>query len=246
MIEVNNRFYHELGDAWWTADDHMVAFLRAESGIRLDYIGKHLPKSDKPLNILDLGAGGGLISIPLAKLGHRVTAVDISEEALEVLMRKAVSEGIRDNVTTVCADILSPLPLNREYDVVLAMDVLEHVPNPKAVIRHAGDVLKKNGCFLYHTLNQTFWCWLLYLQIAPRLVPHSPDHIHLHRYNIKPAWMRQWLSELGFVNHEQIGAHAPPWQRGVLDLLSHRRMVTPLRFEYCRSMALGFLGCGYK
>jgi 2-polyprenyl-6-hydroxyphenyl methylase/3-demethylubiquinone-9 3-methyltransferase len=123
MPEINNAFYEDLGDAWWTADDHMIAFLRQESAIRIDYILKHLPVSDGPLNILDLGAGGGLISIPLARLGHQMTAVDLSEASLKVMRDKAKSAGIENRITTICGNIQEPLPLTGPFDAILAMDV---------------------------------------------------------------------------------------------------------------------------
>jgi 2-polyprenyl-6-hydroxyphenyl methylase/3-demethylubiquinone-9 3-methyltransferase len=243
MVEINNTFYQELGDAWWTANDHMIAFLRAETAIRLDYIVSQLPASEKPLKILDLGAGGGLITVPLAQRGHHITAVDLSDASLDVLLRKARSEGVDSRVSVIQADILEPLSLAEKFDVVLAMDVLEHIPTPELVVAHSRQYLTLGGKFIYHTINQTWQCWLIYLQLAPRIIRHSPKHVHIYRYCIKPVRMSEWLQQAGFKNHTQRGIRPVLTPALIGELLLQRRLDMDLQFDYCKSLALGYLGC---
>ena len=174
---VNNQFYNSLN--WWEANDHMIVFLRAESKIRLNYIHKSMPNL-KGKTVLDLGCGAGFISLPLAEMGACVTAIDLSEEALRILQEKAQQKNLQNNIQIKQADILQELNLNQKYDLVLALDVLEHVFCPEKIIEQAFKYLKPNGLFIYHTLNRTFWCWLLYLQLVPRLIKNDPKNVHVH------------------------------------------------------------------
>lgn len=242
MAEINNAFYQELGDAWWTANDHMITFLRAENAIRLIYMQKYLPSAAKPLRILDLGAGGGLITVPLAKMGHHVTAMDLSDASLDVLCRKAEVEGVRDRITTIQGDITKPWNLEGGYDVILAMDILEHVPDPKAVIQQTSQFLRPGGHFIYHTLNKTWLCWLIYLQLAPRIIRNSPKHVHVYQLCVKPSWMSRWLQELGFTHHEQVGIRPELHLQQIWQLLTRRQLDTALHFDFCRDLSLGYLG----
>lgn len=241
---INNEFYHTLGDAWWTADDHMITFLRYESVIKLDYLQKKLPPP--PATLVDLGAGAGLVAIPLAQAGYRVIAVDVSAASLAVLMNRATQLEVADRIETVVADITQSLPIKEPVDAVLAMDVLEHVSSPAKVVESAAALLKPGGVFAYHTLNQTWQTWLLYLQIAPRLIRHGPKDLHLHHYNIKPAWMTQWVKASGLTPTEQQGIHAPFCQKANWELITRRRVKTPLRFEYTNSLVFGYLGMAEK
>jgi len=241
--QINNELYNDLGDAWWHAEDHMITFLRHESAIKVDFILKHCP-AKKSLNILDLGSGAGLITLPLAQAGHRLTAVDLSEPALKQLQAKAHSLGIENNIQTIQANAckeVEKLSPTEKFDLVLAMDVLEHVENPQALIQTAQKYLRPGGVFIYHTLNKNWLCWLVYLQIAPRLIKHCPPHLHLYHYMIKPKQMTQWLSELGFQSSVPVGIHPPILQRGMGELLFTRAIKTPLHFKYCKSTTFGYL-----
>jgi 2-polyprenyl-6-hydroxyphenyl methylase / 3-demethylubiquinone-9 3-methyltransferase len=238
---VNNQFYDTLGGDWWNAKDHMVVFLRAESKIKLAYLKQFVPNLGK-LKILDIGAGAGFVSMPLAKLGAEVTALDYSEESLEVLSKKAKEEGLENKIKTVQADAIEPLPFGRDFDLVMAFDVLEHVGQPKQLIQNAAACLKPSGIFAYHTLNRSFWCWLLYLQIVPRLIKRDPGDVHKHKFNIKPTEMQHWIGEAGMKASDQIGIEAPFWQPAIWELVKTGVLSSELNFRYTPDLSLGYLG----
>ncbi|MEZ4573911.1 MAG: bifunctional 2-polyprenyl-6-hydroxyphenol methylase/3-demethylubiquinol 3-O-methyltransferase UbiG [Vampirovibrionales bacterium] len=243
---VNNDFYNDLGAHWWSATDHMITFLRHESVIRLDFIGQHLPPDGRACRLLDLGCGAGFISIPLAQAGHQVTAVDCSRTSLDVLLQEAEKRGCAQNITVVEADLRHRLPVPDDFDMVLAMDILEHVDQPQQIIAKAAGHLKPGGRFLYHTLNQTVWCWLVYLQLGPRLIRHSPKDLHRWDHNIPPAHLLGWLEVAGLLSHPPRGVHAPLFQRATWDLLTTRSIQTPMRFEYISSLAFSYIGMAEK
>lgn len=236
---VNNQFYDSLD--WWKANDHMIVFLREESKIKIDYIQKSFPVLQNK-KILDLGCGAGFISVPLAKMGAKVTALDLSAESLKILEKKAKEENIENNIQTLKVDVLETLNLPEKYDLILALDVLEHVSQPNKIIINAAKNLKQDGLFIYHTLNKSFWCWFLYLQIIPRLIKYDPKDVHVHQFNIKPQQMKTWLEEYNFQFIEQIGIHAPFFQKAVWELLTQRKLLSRLDFEYTSNLSLGYLG----
>ncbi|MDJ0626557.1 MAG: bifunctional 2-polyprenyl-6-hydroxyphenol methylase/3-demethylubiquinol 3-O-methyltransferase UbiG [Candidatus Caenarcaniphilales bacterium] len=241
---INNKFYDSLADQWWEANDHMIYFLRAESKIKLEYLINNFDNIAN-LEILDIGAGGGFISIPLAKLGAKVTALDNSLESLKVLEAKAKMENIENNISIFQADATKPYTLNKQFDLVLAFDVLEHVINPKELIEHSLTHMKTDGYFAYHTLNQSFLCWLIYLQIVPRLISKDPGNVHRHEFNIKPKKMLEWLKDLNLQTKAQIGIRAPFFQAATWDLLTKRQINTEMNFEFTKDLSLGYLGLAH-
>ncbi len=241
-MAVNNVFYDSLLHDWWEAKDHMIVFLREESRIKLKYLELFVPQlSDK--HILDLGAGGGFLSIPLAKRGAKVTALDYSEESLNVLKHKAEIEGIGSQIDYIVADATAVLELEKKYDLILAFDVLEHIAEPAKLIQNAANNLKKDGgIFAYYTLNQTFWCWLLYLQIVPRLIKRDPGDVHQYKYNLKPEQVTKWIEEAGLKPSDQVGVRAPFFQKATWELITKGQLETPLNFEFTPDLSLGYLG----
>ena len=153
MEKVNNEIYNAYGDRWYTADDDPVALLRAESKTKtpwiLDQIKKHgLYNSDT--KVLDVGCGAGFLSNELAKEGLQVTGVDLSEESLKVAQK--YDETKKVHYQTADAYKL-PFP-DHSFDVLTAMDFLEHVEDPKLVIKEFSRVLKPNGVFIARELEQ--------------------------------------------------------------------------------------------
>lgn len=240
-LSVNNAFYDNLGEDWWEANDHMIVFLREESKIKLDYLRRFFD-SFRDLHILDIGSGAGFISLPLLKMGAKVTALDYSQSSLNTLFERAKKEKLENSLEIVCADATEQLNLKHKFDLVLAFDVLEHVDEPIKLVQNAANSLKPEGQFIYHTLNQSFWCWFLYLQLVPRLIKRDPGDVHRHKRNIKPETMLKWIAESGMRASEQIGMKAPFFQRGIWELISKREVNSELKFVYTKDLSLGYLG----
>ncbi|HEX7671209.1 MAG TPA: class I SAM-dependent methyltransferase, partial [Polyangiaceae bacterium] len=142
---VNNDIYSTLGARWYEADDDPVALLRAEARLRNPWVAKTITEElpGKSCSVLDLGCGGGFLSNHLATLGHRVTGLDEAKDSLRV------AAG-RDESGTVRYDHGDATNLPYEpgaFDVVCAMDFLEHVEDPGRVVAEASRVLSPSGLF---------------------------------------------------------------------------------------------------
>ena len=160
LAKVNNQVYETLGERWYGAEDDPIALLRAESRLRNPWIAAQIARSfSGSVAVLDVGCGGGFLSNHLGCAGHRVVGLDGSRDALAIASRFDHTGRVRYQQ----GDALR-LPFDEaSFDVVCAMDFLEHVENPDQVIAEAARVLKPSGLFFFHTFNRNLLSWLIHL-----------------------------------------------------------------------------------
>ena len=161
MSEEVARF-DALGDAWWDADGPMAPLHRMNPiriGWTRDAIIRHF-KLEAPagatlagVDLLDIGCGAGLFAEPLARLGADVVGVDPSPASIDVARRHAGETGAKVAYRAATVEELGVE--ERRFDIVSAMEVIEHVANPKAFVASAASLVKPGGLFLASTLNRT-------------------------------------------------------------------------------------------
>ncbi len=164
VIEEEVRRFDALGADWWDPDGPMAPLHRLNP-IRLEWlrdtIGAHFRHSgggDEPplagLTLLDIGCGGGLLSEPLSRLGAEVTGLDPAPTSIAVARAHAEATGARPTYRTgTVADLANE---GARFDVVLAMEVVEHVADVPAFVAAAASLIKPGGLFAAATLNRTF------------------------------------------------------------------------------------------
>src|SRR4051812_32132541 len=159
---VNNELYHALGDRWYRAQDDPVALLRAESRLRNPWVAQEIEHTfgDARCRVLDIGCGGGFLSNYLGQLGHEVTGLDVSLDALRV----ASAHDHSGAVHYMRGEALELPFADSSFDVVCAMDFLEHVEDPERAIAEAARVLKPSGMFFFHTFNRNLLSWLVIIK----------------------------------------------------------------------------------
>jgi 2-polyprenyl-6-hydroxyphenyl methylase/3-demethylubiquinone-9 3-methyltransferase len=153
--------FDSLGDAWWDLDGPMAPLHRLNPvriGWARDMIVKRFKEAPAgaPLagvELLDIGCGAGLFAEPLARLGAEVIGVDPSSASIEVARRHADETGAR--VAYRVATVEELAAEERRFDVVSAMEVIEHVADPKAFVAATASLVKPGGLFLASTLNRT-------------------------------------------------------------------------------------------
>jgi 2-polyprenyl-6-hydroxyphenyl methylase/3-demethylubiquinone-9 3-methyltransferase len=185
---VNNDIYRWYGERWYTAKDDPVALLRAEARARNRWILSEMAgRFARNIGILDVGCGAGFLANELALHGYKVTGLDASEPALEVA-RNHDSTG---TVDYCCGNAYTLAFEDRKFDVVCAMDFLEHVENPEQVVREISRVLKAGGMFFFYTFNRNFLAWLIVIKGVEWFIRNTPPDMHCLRYFIKPAELRR-------------------------------------------------------
>jgi 2-polyprenyl-6-hydroxyphenyl methylase / 3-demethylubiquinone-9 3-methyltransferase len=154
--------FDALGDAWWDADGPMAPLHRLNPvrvGWARDAILRHFKleaTAGSPLagvDLIDVGCGAGLFAEPLARLGADVIGVDPSLASIDVARRHAEETGARVAYRAATVEELGAE--QRRFDVVSAMEVVEHVADPKAFIAAASALVKPGGLLLASTLNRT-------------------------------------------------------------------------------------------
>lgn len=240
---VNNELYHALGERWYKAQDDPVALLRAEAAFRNPWIiqttRNHL--GDGPLHALDIACGGGFLTNAMAKQGFVVTGLDASRESLDVARRF-------DETNTVRYDFGDAyrLPYEAEsFDVVSAMDFLEHVEEPERVVREAGRVLKPGGLFFFSTFNRNFLGWLFAVKGVEWFVKNTPPNLHVLRLFIKPSELEGWCRVAGMPVEHMLGLR-PVLNSAFFKMLATRIVPVDFRFRFTNSLRTGYIGYAVK
>jgi 2-polyprenyl-6-hydroxyphenyl methylase / 3-demethylubiquinone-9 3-methyltransferase len=240
---VNNHFYDFLDELWHEGSQHPIALLRAENNLRNPWVQTIIEKRlGNGCSVLDMGCGGGLLTNELAQAGHKVCGVDLSPGSLSFAQKK-------DRTGTVNY-VLSPvetLPFpDASFDVVCAMDVLEHVACPAKVVEEASRVLKKDGLFFFHTFNRTWLSWLIVIKGVEWCVRNTPSNMHLHRFFVTPKELSQ-MCALRQLRVEKILGVAPDIKTKAFWKMILSGEVSPdFRFTFTSSLKTGYSGYSVK
>lgn len=234
--KINNDFYEELSEQWYTAWDHPIALLRAENALRIPWI---ISQIGKKRIVLDIGCGAGMLTNALAKAGHKVFGVDLSQESLRVAKE-------RDETKTVSYQVANgyslPYPA-ASFDVVCAMDVLEHVEEPQLLIAEASRVLAPGGLFFFHTFNRNWLSYLLVIKGVDWFVKNAPKNMHVYPLFIKPHELKDMLREQNLAVKTMQGFRPKIGSRPFFRLLFKRQISPDFSFCFSKSLKTGY--CGY-
>ncbi len=236
---INNAFYETLNENWYEECPHPIALLRAENALRNPWIEQVVSeRMGKEKSILDIGCGGGLLTNYLAQRRHLVQGIDLSLSSLKIAEARDATRSVR----YARADA-SHLPFsNGSFDVVCAMDLLEHVENPQQVIAEASRVLKPEGLFFFHTFNRNLWSWLVVIKGVEWVVQGTPPRMHVYKLFLKPKELEQICSRHALERVECKGVR-PDLSRAAFWKMLATGLVDPgFRFVFTHSLMMGYSG----
>ncbi|MEG9883672.1 MAG: bifunctional 2-polyprenyl-6-hydroxyphenol methylase/3-demethylubiquinol 3-O-methyltransferase UbiG [Hyphomicrobiales bacterium] len=209
--------FSALAAQWWDPKGQF-AVLHKFNPVRLEYIRKRICawfKRDcsalKPfegLRILDIGCGGGLVSEPLARLGARVVGVDPAEETIKTAMFHAREAGVEVDYRVATARELADA--GEFFDVVLGLEVVEHVAQPAAFIRQCALLVRPGGAMILSTLNRTLKSFALAIIGAEYVLGWLPRGTHRWEKFITPEELGDLVSQGGLVRHDMMGVVYKP------------------------------------
>jgi len=198
-----------LATRWWDPDSEFRP-LHDINPARLDYIDRHAPLAGR--RVLDVGCGGGLLSEAMAARGARVTGIDMSPSALQVARLHLHESGLDIDYREQTAEALAETE-PEHFDTVTCLEMLEHVPDPAAVIDACARLARPGGDLFFSTLNRTPKAWLLAIVGAEHLLRLLPRGTHEYARFIRPSELDAWARDAGLVLRDLSGLQYNPLTR---------------------------------
>ncbi len=203
-VEEVERFSRQAED-WWRPDGKFAPLHRFNP-VRLGFIREQAlerfgrdgtqRRPFEGLRLLDIGCGGGLLSEPMTRLGFEVTGVDASERNIGAAKAHAAAGGLA--IEYLCSTVETLLEEESEpFDLILNMEVVEHVVDPAAFLRSCVRLLSPGGLMIVATLNRTAKAMALAVVGAEHILRWLPVGTHDWRKFVKPNEMRAWLGGEG-------------------------------------------------
>lgn len=221
--------YERCSDEWWDPNSAAFRSLRATKAHHLDFLARTLPFESATRRIVDLGCGGGLLSVPFARATDELVGVDISRGSVASAQRAADSAGLAARF--VIGDARrAPLP-DRCADLVLLSDVLEHVDDPKSLFVEAARLVRPGGHLFTNTINRTRRAHLLAVTVAEGLglVPRGTHDPELF---VEPQLLDEAARSAG-LERVAIEGEAPRLARTIRTWTVHLRASRSLAVSYC-------------
>ena len=205
MTTINEREiqkFSKLADEWWNANGKFKP-LHAFNPVRIKYIidkckshfklKKRMQKPLSVLKILDIGCGGGLVCEPLSRLGADVVGIDASYKNIEVAKIHAKKSGLKIKYFNTSPE---KKEITVKYDVILNLEIVEHVENLDLFLKSASELLKKNGIMFVATINRTFESYIKAIIGAEYILRWLPIGTHDWQKFLKPEEIEEKFNQL--------------------------------------------------
>lgn len=185
--------FSDLAHRWWDPTSEFRP-LHEINPLRLEWINARAPLAGK--NVVDIGCGGGILAESMAKKGAKVTGIDLSEKALKVADLHSLESGVQVRYELISAEQLAAREANT-FDVVTCMEMLEHVPDPAAVVQACAALVKPGGHVFFSTINRNPKAYLFAVIGAEYVLRMLPKGTHDYAKFITPAELSQYVRNAG-------------------------------------------------
>lgn len=212
------KSFSRMAADWWDPSGPFKP-LHIMNGARLSFIKEtvcehfgldsSLEQPLKGLRVLDIGCGGGLLCEPMVRLGATVTGVDALERNLKTAKTHAEQVGVEVDYRHGTIEQLVEAG-ETPFDVVLNMEVIEHVANPPDFMMDCGKMVKPGGIMLCSTINRTLKAFTFAILGAEYVLRWLPRGTHQYEKFIKPVQLKRWMTEAELNVSEQIGMSLNP------------------------------------
>lgn len=202
--EVFDKVYSQ----WWNKNGPFQP-LHAFNEVRIKYIREVLVKESKKnnlrplagLKILDFGCGGGILTEPLARLGAEMTGIDSGNKTIQVAKKHAIDHNLKINYLNL--DIVD-LDHKLKFDVIICMEVLEHISNFELFFQSINKHLKKSGMLIGSTINKTTSSLIFAKVLAEYVLKIIPAGTHQWKKFVTPSKLKKifFLNNLEFMNFQ--------------------------------------------
>nr|VFJ95595.1 MAG: 3-demethylubiquinone-9 3-methyltransferase [Candidatus Kentron sp. H]VFJ96401.1 MAG: 3-demethylubiquinone-9 3-methyltransferase [Candidatus Kentron sp. H]VFK02333.1 MAG: 3-demethylubiquinone-9 3-methyltransferase [Candidatus Kentron sp. H] len=202
--------FSQLAARWWDLEGDFRA-LHTLNPLRLDYMERNAGLQGK--RILDVGCGGGILAEGMVRRGAVVTGIDASEAQLRVARLHRIESGIEVDYRCITAEALAEQEPG-VYDIVVCMEVLEHVPNPAVTVVSCAKLVKPGGDCFFSTINRNPKAWFFAIFGGEYLLRLLPKGTHDYAKFVRPSELDQWSRDASLLVKELQGFSYNPLTNG--------------------------------
>ena len=228
MTEFNNvdpadiARFTAMASRWWDPAGEMAP-LHHINPARTQYIDK-VCGGLAGQKVIDVGCGGGLLSEALARRGAEVTGIDLAEASIAVAREHAGASGLAIDYQCVATEAMAQRA-PKSFDVVCCLEMLEHVPDPEAIIKACAELLRPGGLAVFSTLNRSQRAFALAIVAAEHVLGLIPKGTHQFAQFIRPSELSRAVMASGLQLVEMKGLHYNP-------ILKNARLNNDLAVNY--------------
>ena len=212
VIDLNEvAKFDDIAPSWWNANSE-VSPLHDINPLRVRFVANRIPLRGK--EILDVGCGGGILSERIAFMGGQVTGIDPAKKTIQVAKLHAIESGIHNRVSYLCTTAEDLVAKKRAYfDVVIAMETLEHVIDPTETIQALSELCKPMGSVFIATINKTLQAYLMAIVAGEYITNMIPRGTHDYDKFQRPSDIARAMRNSGLVVKECAGFRYNPVTR---------------------------------
>jgi len=185
--------FERMASRWWDLEGDFKP-LHEINPLRANFIDERATVAGKQL--LDIGCGGGILCEAMAQRGATVTGIDMGQAPLEVAklhrLESALDIDYQQNTAEAFADAHP-----EQFDVVCCLEMLEHVPDPSAIIRACAELTRPGGDIFFSTINRNPKSYLFAILGAEYILKMLPKGTHEYKKFIRPSELCQWVRQAG-------------------------------------------------
>ncbi|MDP1930124.1 MAG: bifunctional 2-polyprenyl-6-hydroxyphenol methylase/3-demethylubiquinol 3-O-methyltransferase UbiG [Gammaproteobacteria bacterium] len=185
------RKFEALASRWWDPNSEFKP-LHEINPLRMGFISSKVNLAGR--DVVDVGCGGGILSEAMARQGAHVTAIDLAEASLAVARLHQLESGLVIRYENISTEDLARREPGR-YDVVTCLEMLEHVPDPRAVVAACAALVKPGGHLFFSTINRNPKAYVFAIVGAEYVLNLLPRGTHDYAKFIKPSELAAWCRD---------------------------------------------------
>ena len=202
--------FSDLAHRWWDPESEFRP-LHQINPLRLRWIDDQARLAGK--RVLDIGCGGGILSDSMARAGANVLGIDLAAKPLKVAQLHALETGTPNIEYREIATEALAAEAPRSFDVVTCMEMLEHVPDPAAIVSACSALVKPSGWVFFSTINRNAKAFAFAIVGAEYVLELLPRGTHEYAKFIRPSELAQWSRAAGLAPAQAVGMQYNPITR---------------------------------